>query len=105
MIIIKNLEALLGKGQDNALLRFGLSNACLNEKKYTQAAEHAKKALEFDAHYTAAWKLYGKALEGLGEIEKALEAYQQGIKVAEEKGDKQAAKEMQVFCKKLNKSK
>ena len=31
----------------------------------------------------------------------AINAYQQGIQVAEQKGDKQAAKEMQVFLKRL----
>jgi len=33
----------------------------------------------------------------------AIDAYQNGIRVAEERGDKQAAREMAVFLKRLQK--
>jgi hypothetical protein len=45
----------------------------------------------------------GKGLSGSVPLE-AIEAYTRGIQAAEEKGDKQAAKEMQVFKRRLEKS-
>jgi hypothetical protein len=54
-----------------------------------------------DPKYTAAWKLYGKALTEAQRPDEALAAYQSGIAVAHAKGDKQAEKEMQVFARRL----
>jgi len=99
--IISNFQSMLEQGQDNALIRFGLGNAYLNLHEYEQAIEHLAQALQFDQDYSAAWKLYGKALSGAGQNDEAITAYQQGIETAENKGDIQAAKEMKVFLKRL----
>jgi predicted Zn-dependent protease len=99
--IIENLEAMLAKGQDNVLLRFGLGNECLKAGRYAEAAEHLRKALEHDPGYSAAWKLLGKARTELDDSAGAIDAYEKGIAAAEQKGDKQAAKEMAVFLKRL----
>jgi Tfp pilus assembly protein PilF len=98
---IENLEKLLRSGQDNALLRFGLGSAYLQAGKAEQAASHLRRALEHDPRYSAAWKLLGKALAAAGQADEAIKAYEQGIKVAEARGDIQAAKEMRVFLKRL----
>ena len=92
---------MLEQGQDSALLRFSLGNAYLNSKDYKQAIEHLAQALKHDSDYSAAWKLYGKALTSNGDNEEAINVYQQGIKIAEDKGDIQAAKEMRIFLKRL----
>lgn len=104
MIDPVTLEAMLAAGNDNALLRFTLGSAFIRHKKYQQAIEHLDRALEQDPDYSAAWKAYGKALEQDGQINEAIKAYRKGIAVAEKKGDKQAAKEMAVFLKRLVKS-
>ena len=101
MSMIESLEAMLARGQDNALLRFSLGGAYLNEGAADKAAEHLKRAVEHDANYSAAWKLYGKALAEAGRPAEAMQAYESGIRVAEAKGDIQAAKEMRVFLKRL----
>ena len=102
---IQNLEAMLEKGQDNALMRFALGSAFLKYGKYPEAAVHLARAVEFDPAYSAAWKLYGKALEQQDKGSEAIEVYRKGIKAAEKKGDIQAAKEMKVFLKRLQRSK
>ena len=102
--IITNFEAMLAKGQDNVMLRFGLGNAYLKQPDFAKAATHFAKALEFDPNYSAAWKGYGKALAETQQIQKAIDAYTQGIEIAEKKGDKQAAKEMTIFLKRLQKT-
>ena len=99
--IISNLQSMLEQGQDNALLRFGLGNAYLKAKDYEQAVIHLALALKHDPDYSAAWKLYGKALVGAGNNNEAINAYQQGIEIAENKGDIQAVREMNVFLKRL----
>ena len=101
MAISDNLEKLLQSGQDNALLRFGLGNAYLQEKDPEKAVEHLRIALQHNPDYSAAWKIYGKALAAAGRTKEAVAAYDEGIRRAEKKGDIQAAKEMNVFRKRL----
>jgi len=101
--VVDNLEALLAKGTDNALLRFGLANEYLKLGQTEQAIGHLRKALAHDPKYSAAWKRLGKALSESGRVDEAITAYQSGIKVAEEKGDIQAVKEMKVFLGRLQK--
>ena len=104
MDIIKNLEAMLDAGQDSAMLRYTLGNAYLKAGDTARAIEHLHKAVQLDHHYSAAWKSYGKALSEAGNTAAAIHAYETGITVAEKKGDLQAAKEMQVFLKRLRKT-
>jgi tetratricopeptide (TPR) repeat protein len=101
--LVDNLEALLAKGQDNALLRFGLGQEHFKAKAYDKAVEHLQKSLIHNPSYSAAWKLLGQALALTGRVEEAIKTYEDGIRAAEEKGDKQAAKEMTVFLKRLQK--
>lgn len=103
MSLIDNLERMLSDGKDDAMLRFGLGNAYFQDKEYHKAAEHLRKAVEFDQGYSAAWKLLGRALVELGDPDAAMEVFQRGIKQAEKKGDKQAVKEMKVFVRRIDK--
>jgi hypothetical protein len=43
-------------------------------------------------------------LQALGDSDSAVQAYESGIAAARQKGDVQAAKEMQVFLNRLRKS-
>ena len=98
---IADFESMLAQGRDNALLRFSLGNEYLKQGDATKAAEHLKRAVEHDPKYSAAWKLLGKALTDTEAWADALAVYRQGIAVAEARGDKQAAKEMGVFAKRI----
>ena len=98
---ISNLLRLLESGRDNALLRFSLGNEYLKAGESERAAEHLRVALEHDPAYSAAWKLLGRALEASGDLVGALRAFRDGSTVAERKGDKQAAKEMTVFARRI----
>ena len=101
--ILQNLEKMLAAGKDNALLRFSLGNEYLKQGDAAQAAGHFRAAVIHDTNYSAAWKLLGKALAESGELQQALDAYRSGIEVADVKGDKQAAKEMAVFARRIEK--
>ncbi len=101
---IENFEKMLASGKDNALLRFSLGNAYLGAGEATRAVPHLQKAVEHDPKYSAAWKLLGRALNESGDARAALEAYRKGIEIAQAKGDIQAAKEMTVFARRIEKS-
>ena len=98
---IESLEKLLAQGTDNPLLRFTLANLYLKEKRPEQALGHIEQALEQNPKHSASWKSYGKVLASLGREMEAMEAYIQGIEIAEFLGDVQAAKEMQLFLRRL----
>ena len=98
---LENFEKMLAAGKDGALLRFSLGNEYLKAGDAPRAAEHLARAVDLDPQYTAAWKLYGKALTAAGRKDQALAAYRNGIAVAEKRGDKQAEKEMRVFARRL----
>ena len=98
---LDNLLKMLGAGRDNALLRYSLGNEYLKSGDAASALEHLRAAVAHDAQYSAAWKLLGRALEAAGSSEDALTAYRTGIEVAQRKGDKQAAKEMAVFARRI----
>ena len=94
---------MLAQGKDNALLRFTLGSHYLKEGDAEAAAAHLRAAVAHDAGYSAAWKLLGNALAALGRSADAIAAYRTGIAAAEKHGDKQAAKEMAVFLRRLEK--
>ena len=100
----ENLEAMLARGEDNALLRFALGSEYLKVGAVDQAVEHLGVAVDIDPDYSAAWKLLGKAQAEAGLTAAATETYRQGIAVATRRGDRQSANEMEVFLKRLEKS-
>ena len=101
--VIANLQKLIGTPRDGALLRFSLGNEYLKLGDAHNAQLQLSEAVARDPAYSAAWKLLGRALAQSGQAQAALDAYLQGIAVAEKKGDLQAAKEMTVFAKRIQK--
>jgi Flp pilus assembly protein TadD len=102
--LIANLEALLAKGGDGAALRLALAARYLDAGDAAAAVTHAQAAVRLDPEYSAAWKALGQALTTAGREVEAREIYARGIAVAERRGDQQAAKEMRVFSKRLERS-
>ena len=98
---IANLEALIAAGKDSPAVRFGLGKACLERSDTTASRTHLERAVELDPSYSAAWKLLGKACAAGGDASGAADAYRRGIAAASAKGDRQAAKEMEVFLRRL----
>ena len=98
---LETFKALLDKGNDNALLRYSLGNEYIKAHDFKLAITHLKKAIAFNQSFSAAWKLYAKALTKNKQHTEAISAYEKGITIAEENGDIQAAKEMRVFLNRL----
>jgi tetratricopeptide (TPR) repeat protein len=100
---IDALLALLDRGQDSALLRFSLGSEYAGIDDLDRAIGHLQQAVAMDPHYSAAWKALGRTLAAAGRAAEARSAFRTGIGVAEKKGDRQAAKEMSVFLRRLEK--
>ena len=101
MGMIESFEKMLSQGKDNPLLRFSLGSEYLKCGESARAAVHLRAAVLQDSAYSAAWKLLGKSLAQSNDFDGARDAYLRGIAAAEAKGDKQAAREMGVFLKRL----
>ncbi|VFR54307.1 Chaperone protein YscY (Yop proteins translocation protein Y) [plant metagenome] len=101
MIDVRKLEAMLDQGHDSALLRFGLGKHYLDVREPVRAAHQLDRCVEMEPGYSAAWKLLGKARHGLGDLEAARQAWEQGVLAAKRNGDVQAEKEMGVFLRRL----
>src|SRR5262245_54975180 len=100
---IANLQKHVGTRPHGAFLRLSPGSEYLKAGALESAVVHLRAAVERDPDYSAAWKLLGRALADAGRAGEALEVYRQGIAVAERKGDLQAAKEMTVFSRRLEK--
>ncbi len=98
---IAALKAQIGGSRDGALLRYALARALLEAGHDESAISALREALQFDTGYSAAWKDLGRVLHKCGDSEAAAEAFRKGIAVAEPRGDIQAAKEMRVFLRRI----
>lgn len=103
MSSLENFERMLAQGRDGALLRYSLGNEYLKADNPCNAVIHLREAVRLDPNHSASWKLLGRALAETDAIADALAAYRQGIAVAEARGDVQAAREMTVFARRLEK--
>lgn len=101
--MIARFEAMLAAGQDSPMLRLSLANALVAGGRSDDAIPHLEHALQLDPGYSAAWKLLAKILLDAGALARTIETCEQGIGVAREKGDIQAAKEMEVFARRARK--
>jgi predicted Zn-dependent protease len=102
--LIANLRTQLGGPRDGAMLRYSLGNALLEAGDAADAVLQLREALTFDPEYSAAWKALGKAQLAAGDAAAAAQAWREGIGVADRRGDVQAAREMTVFLKRIEKS-
>ena len=100
----RNLELMLQRGQDSPLLRFSLGAECLKEGDHLAAIGHLREAVTQKPGYSAAWKKLGEAYLVSGSPGRAAEVYRQGIETAQAQGDVQAAREMQVFLRRLQRT-
>ena len=100
---IEAFEQMLARGQDSAMLRFSLGREYIAQGDPATAIGHLEQAVVHDPDYSAAWKALGQAHDHAGDPDAAIEAWNQGIRAAESRGDKQAVKEMRVFIRRAEK--
>ncbi len=98
---IADFLALLEEEPDDTLLRLTLGKEYLDGGDAAAALPHLERAVTVDPRYTVAYRYLGAALEAVGRVADAAAAWERGVAVAEETGDLQAGKEMQVFLDRL----
>lgn len=101
---IDTFEAMLARGQDGEMLRYTLGNAYFADKQFEPAITHLQQAVKIKPDYSAAWRVLGRALAANEQLNEAKQAFDQGAQVAEANGDKQTAKEINVFRKRVIKA-
>lgn len=100
---IETFEAMLANGQDSEMLRYTLGNAYFKENEFDQAIDHLREAVRLKPNYSAAWRMLGRSLAAADQPQLALDAFDEGLRIAESNGDKQASKEMEVFRRRAEK--
>lgn len=104
MTMQDKLQAMIDAGQDTPLARFTLGELCHKNGDNDTAITHLAEAVRQDPQYSAAWKLYGRALLDAGYTTRAADTLTQGIEIATQRGDNQAMREMQVFLKRTQRN-
>ncbi|HWP48314.1 MAG TPA: tetratricopeptide repeat protein [Candidatus Limnocylindrales bacterium] len=98
---IAQLQELLKTDPNDDFLYYGLGLEYLKAERYQEAVEAFKTVIKLKPDYSAAYRELGKALTKVGQLEEAKKVYQEGMMVAEKKGDLQTKKEMRVFLNRL----
>ena len=101
---LEQLKELAQLEPDDPVTHYGLGCEHLRFKENEEAAACFRRALELKPDYSAAHRELGKALEKLGRVPEAVEAYRRGKEVACQKGDLQTEREIEVFLKRLGAS-
>ncbi len=101
---IESLLKLVDTTRNSAMLRLTLARLLAAQGETGQAEFHLQAATAMDGGYTAAWKELGRVRQQKGDPDGATQAWQRGIEVARDKGDKQAEREMTVFLKRLSRT-
>jgi tetratricopeptide (TPR) repeat protein len=101
---LQSFERMLASGKDSALIRYSIGNEYAKANDWPRAIDALSQAVALDPTYTAAWKLYAKALEQAERHAEALDAYRRGIVIARQRGDRQAEKEMTVYARRIERA-
>jgi Flp pilus assembly protein TadD len=93
---LETLEEFLSANPNDAFVRYGLAQEYLKQGRADQAVEQFRAILERNAEYKAAYYHLGQALERLGRLDEARDAYGQGIEVTTRLGDQHTRSELQT---------
>jgi Flp pilus assembly protein TadD len=93
---LEKLEDFLAASPDDSFVRYGLAQEYLRQGRAEQAVAQFRELLARHADYKAAYFHLGQALEKLGRLDEARQAYQTGIEVTARLGDEHARSELQA---------
>ncbi len=94
---------LLERDPENPMVLYSLGSELFKEERYEEARDHLRKAVENKPDYSVAYRTLGRSLFELGDDEEALRIFEKGRGIAQENGDLQTVKEIDVFTKRLHK--
>jgi predicted Zn-dependent protease len=94
---------LLERDPENPMVLYSLGNELFKERKYTEAKEYLNRAVQNKPDYSVAYRVLGRTLYELHEDAEARRVFAEGREVAQENGDLQTVKEIDVFVRRLEK--
>jgi uncharacterized protein HemY len=94
---------LLEKDPDNPMILYSLGTELFKEGRYLEAREHLARAVENKPDYSVAYRTLGRAHYELHENAEARRVFAKGREVAQENGDLQTVREIDVFLRRLDK--
>lgn len=98
---LEQFKELAALDPEDPVVHYGLGSEHLKLGELAEAAVAFRRAIALQPDYSAAYRELGKALEKLDQRAEAITAYRQGKQVAQQKGDLQTGKEIDVFLKRL----
>lgn len=81
--------------EDDIIANFGMGEYYFRKSNYAKAIEFLEKTLKIDSGYSRAYLFLGKSLLKENSLDRAKEIFNNGIKIATEKGELMPANEMQ----------
>ena len=94
---------LLERDQNNPMVLYSLGNELFKEGQYSEARDLLRRAVENKPDYSVAYRMLGRAHFELHENSEARSVFLRGKEVAQENGDLQTVKEIDVFMRRLEK--
>jgi uncharacterized protein HemY len=94
---------LLEKDPKNPMILYSHGNELFKEKHYAEARDLLQRAIENKPDYSVAYRMLGRAHFELHENSEAKSVFLKGKEVAQENGDLQTVKEIDVFMRRLEK--
>ena len=94
---------LLEKDPGNPMVLYSVGNELFKEGRYGEARDHLRRAVENKPDYSVAYRMLGRAHFELHENSEARSVFLKGQEVAQENGDLQTVKEIDVFLRRLQK--
>jgi uncharacterized protein HemY len=94
---------LIERDPDNPMILYSLGNELFKEKKYAEAEEYLRRAVQNKPDYSVAYRMLGRTLYEFGEDAEARRIFAEGREVAQKNGDLQTVKEIDVFIRRLEK--
>ena len=94
---------LLEKDPDNPMILYSLGNELFKEDHYAEARDLLQRAVENKPDYSVAYRMLGRAHFELHENAEARSVFLKGKEVAQNNGDLQTVKEIDVFMRRLEK--
>ena len=99
----ETFRKLLEKDPDNPMILCSLGIELFKEGRYPEAREHLRRAIENKPDYSVAYRMLGRTHFELHENTEARRVFTRGKDVAQENGDLQTVREIEVFLRRLDK--
>jgi uncharacterized protein HemY len=94
---------LLARDPNNPMVLYSLGSELFKEGQYPEARDLLRRAVENKPDYSVAYRMLGRAHFELHENSEARNVFLKGKEVAQENGDLQTVKEIDVFMRRLEK--